>query len=174
MPRIIKLTKRQLKETDSSDFDYIDDENDMPSRIGQSQISVNGKVDDTESGDTLIGDRVAKSMTPQTYSRFNNYSNGYCHRMREGVDVNKDNVDDFYNNDELDMLSNGDNNDNLIKIPQGVDYKTNMLVDAMNNLNPKQQAIVINKILENVDMISIPYRWKKELIVKLLSNNKIK
>ena len=66
MPRIIKLTKRQLKETDSSDFDYIDDENDMPSRIGQSQISVNGKVDDTESGDTLIGDRVAKSMTPQT------------------------------------------------------------------------------------------------------------
>ena len=174
MPRIIKLTKRQLKETDISDFDYIDDENDMPSRIGQSQISVNGKVDDTESGDTLIGDRVAKWMTPQTYSLFNNDSNGYCHRMREGVDVNKDNVDDFYNNDELDMLSNGDNNDNLIKIPQGVDYKTNMLVDAMNNLNPKQQAIVINKILENVDMISIPYRWKKELIMKLLSNNKIK
>ena len=174
MPRIIKLTKRQLKETDISDFDYIDDENDMPSRIGQSQISVDGKVDDTESGDTLIGDRVAKSMTPQTYSRFNNYSNGYSHRMREGVDVNKDNVDDFYNNDELDMLSNGDNNDNLIKIPQGVDYKTNMLVAAMNNLNSKQQAIVINKILENVDMNSIPYRWKKELIMKLLSNNKIK
>ena len=94
--------------------------------------------------------------------------------MREGVDVNNDNVDDFYNNDELDILSNGDNNDNLIQIPQGVDYKTNMLVDAMNNLNPKQQAIVINKILENVDMNSIPYRWKKELIMKLLSNNKIK
>ena len=162
MPRIIKLTKQQLKETDNGDFDYIDDENDMPSRIGQSQISVDGKVDDTESGDTLIGDRIAKTMTPQTYSRFNNYSNGYCHRMREGVDVNKDNVDDFYNND------------NLIKIPQGVDYKTNMLVDAMNNLNPKQQAIVVNKILENVNMNSIPYSWKKELIMKLLSNNKIK
>ena len=94
--------------------------------------------------------------------------------MREGVDVNNDNVDDFYNNDELDILSNGDNNDNLIQIPQGVDYKTNMLVAAMNNLNSKQQAIVINKILENVDMNSIPYRWKKELIMKLLSNNKIK
>ena len=162
MPRIIKLTKQQLKETDNGDFDYIDDENDMPSSIGQSQISVDGKVDDTESGDTLIGDRIAKSMTPQTYSRFNNYSNGYCHRMREGVDVNNDNVDDFYNND------------NLIQIPQGVDYKTNMLVDAMNNLNSKQQAIVINKILENVNMNGIPYRWKKELIMKLLSNNKIK
>ena len=174
MPRIIKLTKQQLKETDNGDFDYIDDENDMPSSIGQSQISVDGKVDDTESGDTLIGDRIAKSMTPQTHSRFNNYSNGYCHRMREGVDVNNDNVDDFYNNDELDILSNGDNDDNLIQIPQGVDYKTNMLVDAMNNLNSKQQAIVINKILENVNMNGIPYRWKKELIMKLLSNNKIK
>ena len=139
MPRIIKLTKQQLKETDNGDFDYIDDENDMPSRIGQSQISVVGKVEDTES-----------------------------------VDVNNDNVDDFYNNDELDILSNGDNNDNLIQIPQGVDYKTNMLVDAMNNLNSKQQAIVINKILENVNMNDIPYRWKKELIMKLLSNNKIK
>lgn len=174
MPRIIKLTKQQLKETDNGDFDYIDNENDMPSSIGQSQISVDGKVDDTKSGNTLIGDRIAKSMTPQTYSRFNNYSNSYCHRMREGVDVNNDNVDDFYNNDELDILSNGDNNDNLIQIPQGVDYKTNMLVDAMNNLNSKQQAIVINKILENVNMNGIPYRWKKELIMKLLSNNKIK
>ena len=122
MPRIIKLTKQQLKETDNGDFDYIDNENDMPSRIGQSQISVDGKVDDTESGDTLIGDRIAKSMTPQTYSRFNNYSNGYCHRMREGVDVNNDNVDDFYNNDELDILSNGDNNDNLIQIPHRMGF----------------------------------------------------
>ena len=49
-----------------------------------------------------------------------------------------------------------------------------MLVDAMNNLNSRQQAIVINKILENVNMNGIPYRWKKELIMKLLSNNKIK
>lgn len=174
MPKIIKLTRKQLREADECDFDYIDNENDMPSSNGQTQIGVDGKIDDTESGDTLIGDRVAASMMPQTYSRFNNYSNGYHHCMREGVDVNNDNVDDFYNNDELDILSNGDNNDNLVKIPQGVDYKTDMLVNAMSNLNSRQQAIVLNKILENVDMNNIPYKWKKELIMKLLSNNKVK
>ena len=92
--------------------------------------------------------------------------------MREGVDINKDNVDDFYNNDELDTLSNGDINDNLTKIPQGVEYKTDVLIDAIDTLQPKQQAIVLNKILENLDMSSIPYMWKKELIKKLMTNNK--
>lgn len=174
MPRIIKLTKRQLTETDEGDFSYVDDENGMPSSIGQTQISVDGKVSDTESGDTLIGDRVANTLTPQSYSRFSHYTNGYRHGMREGVDVNNDNVDDFYNNDELDILSNGDDKDNLVKIPEGVDYKTDMLVDAMSSLSSKQQAIVINKILENIDMSSLPYNWKKELMMKLLSNNKIK
>lgn len=172
MPRIIKLTKKQLKEADDGNFDYIDDNNDMPSSNNLSQISVDGKLDNDRSGDPLIGDRIAKSITAQTYSRFNNYSNNFRHGMREGVDVNNDNVDDFYNNDELDILSNGDDNDNLVKIPQGVDYKTNMLVDSMSNLNSKQQAIVLNKILENIDLNSIPYRWKKELIMKMLSNNK--
>lgn len=171
MPRIIKLTKKQLREADDGNFDYIDDNNDMPSSNCQTQISVDGKLDNDRSGNPLISDRIAKSITAQTYSRFNNYANNCRHGVREGVDINDDNIDDFYNNDELDILSNGDDNDNLVKVPQGVDYKTDMLVNSMTNLNPKQQAIVLNKILENIDLNSIPYRWKKELIMKMLSNN---
>lgn len=171
MPRIIKLTRKQLGEADDGDFDYIDNDNDLPPSQGQSQISVDGKLNDVDYGNTLIGDKVAGSMTPQTYSRFNNYSNSRPRGMREGVDINNDNVDDFYNNDELDILSNGDNGDNLVKIPQGVDYKTDALVSAISNLNAKQQAIVLNKILENVNLSGIPYKWRKELIMKITSNN---
>lgn len=171
MSRIIKLTKKQLQEMDSSDFLYLDTDNDRSPSDAESQISVDGKIDDTTSGDTLIGNKVANSLTPQWYNRYRSYANLQGRCMREGVDINKDGVDDFYNNEELDILSNGDNNDNLCKIPAGVERKTDILVDAISNLTTKQQAIVINKILENVNMSNIPYSWRKELMMKLLSNN---
>jgi hypothetical protein len=97
--------------------------------------------------------------------------------MREGINVandnNNDNVDDFYNHSELDIMSNGDDKDNLTKIPNGVDKKTQILVDAISssNLKPKQQAMVLNKLLEVLNISSIPYSWKKELMLKLKGNN---
>lgn len=172
MPRIIKLTNTQLKEAEGDNFVYLDSDNDKPSCDGNSHVSVDGKIDDDTVGNPTTSDDVSKMTSPQSYNRFYGYSSSCRNSMREGVDVNKDNVDDFYNNDELDLLSNGNENDNLVKIPQGVDYKTNVLLDAISNLMPKQQAIVLNKILENVNMNSIPYQWKKELIMKLFSNNK--
>lgn len=172
MAKIIKLTYRQLREAEGSDFTYLDTDNDKASCDGKSQISVDGKIDNDTVGDTTTNDKIASVLTPQSYNRFHSYGSLYGRNMREGVDINKDNVDDFYNNDELDILSNGDINDNLTKIPQGVEYKTDVLIDAIDTLQPKQQAIVLNKILENLDMSSIPYMWKKELIRKLMTNNK--
>lgn len=156
---------------DSSDFLYLDTDNDRSPSDADSHISVDGKIDDTTSGNTLTGDKIANSLTPQWYNRYRSYANLQGRCMREGVDLDNDNVDDFYNHDELDILSNGKDNDNLCKIPQGVERKTDILVDSISQLTVKQQGIVINKILDNVDMSSLPYSWRKELMMKLLSNN---
>lgn len=156
---------------DSSDFLYLDTGNDRSPSDADSHISVDGKIDDTTSGNTLTADKVANSLTPQWYNRYRSYANLQGRCMREGVDLDNDNVDDFYNHDELDILSNGKDNDNLCKIPQGVERKTDILVDSISQLTAKQQGIVINKILDNVDMSSLPYSWRKELMMKLLSNN---
>lgn len=172
MSRVIKLTKKQLQEMDTSDFLYLDTNNDKCSSDAESHISVDGKIDDTTSGDTLISDKIANSLTPQWYNRYRSYANLQGRCMREGVDLDNDNVDDFYNSEELDILSNNKDNDNLCKISQGVERKTDMLVDSISSLTAKQQGIVINKILDNVDLSSLPYSWKKELMMKLFSNNK--
>lgn len=156
---------------DSSGFLYLDTDNDRSPSDADSHIGVDGKIDDTTSGNTLTADKVANSLTPQWYNRYRSYTNLQGRCMREGVDLDNDNVDDFYNHDELDILSNGKDNDNLCKIPQGVERKTDILVDSISQLTAKQQGIVINKILDNVDMSSLPYSWRKELMMKLLSNN---
>ena len=89
--------------------------------------------------------------------------------MREGVDLDKSN--DFYDmkgfyNAELNILTNNNDKDNLVKIPQSIERKLDILLDSIkqSNLTPKQQAIVLNKIIEELDYDNIPNQWKKELI----------
>ena len=89
--------------------------------------------------------------------------------MREGVELDQSN--DFYDmkgfyNAELNTLTNGDSKDNLVKIPQSIEKKLDVLLDSIkqSNLTPKQQAIVLNKIIEELDYDNIPNQWKKELI----------
>ena len=65
------------------------------------------------------------------------------------------------------MLSDDNEENDLIKIPVGVDRKSDMLLDAAKELTPKQQAMVLNKMIEELDTDNIPYMWKKELIEKL-------
>ena len=92
--------------------------------------------------------------------------------IRENDD-NNDGVDDFYKHSELDILSDNDDQNNLIKIPKGVDVKLDSLIDSITNLQPKQQAIVLNKLVETMKLDSIPYSWAKELMNKILSRNNI-
>ena len=173
MAKIIKLTKAQLMEADSTAFGYLDVENSTPSNVGTKEIGVTGKIDDKEYGDPIPSDKIANTMTVQGYNRYRMYgSNVRPHSIREN-DVNNDGVDDFYNNSELDILSNNDDQDNLIKIPKGVDAKLDLLIHSITNLQPKQQAMVLNKLVETMKLDSIPYSWAKELMHKILSRNNI-
>lgn len=171
----IKISEAQYKlitEDLSDEFMYLSGNDDAPHYDGQVNVTANGKTDDAENGNPVTADKVQHMLTPQSYNRYRSYGN-ISHAMRESNDKNNDGIDDFYNNDELDILSNGIENDNLMKIPSGIERKVDILVDAIKNTNlkPKQQAIVLNKIVETFDLSTIPYAWKKELVLKLMSNN---
>ena len=73
MAKIIKLTYRQLREAEVSDFTYLDTDNDKASCDGKSQISVDGKIDNDTVGDTTTNDKIASVLTPQSYNRFHSY-----------------------------------------------------------------------------------------------------
>ena len=173
MAKIIKLTKTQLLEADGTAFEYFDADNSIPSNVGTKEIGVTGKVNDKEYGNPASSDKIANTMTVQGYNRYRMYgSNVRPDTIRENDD-NNDGVDDFYNHSELDILSDNDDQNNLIKIPKGVDVKLDSLIDSITNLQPKQQAIVLNKLVETMKLDSIPYSWAKELMQKILSRNNI-
>ena len=174
MIKNIKISDEQLKkicESFDDEFNYLSDRNSVEFK-GQKEITANGNMTDDEVSEPLTTDNMQQKITPQGYNRYG-YFGTYPRSMREGVDINKDNVDDFYNNQELDILSNGDKKDNLIKIPAGIERTTNLLIDAVKNnkLSPKQQSIVLNKIIECFDLENIPFAWKKELMLKIKSSN---
>lgn len=152
-------------ESDLDSFEYLDG-SDTKQYNGQSEVSVDGKVEPETDGKPTTTDKVMTSLTPQAYNR---YGNMFRRGVREANDKNGDGIDDFYNHDELDVISNGNDDDDLTKIPEGVLNKIDNLIDIIkgNNLSPKQQAIVLNKIIENVDLTNIPYSWKKELSLKI-------
>ena len=162
--RIIKITEQQLMEAEKNAFSYLDN-GDFKQYNGQSEISVGGKENDKEDAEPKTSDDTANKITSQTYNRYAGFALK-PHTLREN-DMNNDGVDDFYNNAELDTLGNGDTNDDLIKIPESVQRKMNLLIDSMQMLSPKQQAIVLNKIIESFDLSSIPYSWLKELRLKI-------
>ena len=171
MPKNIKITEKQYKmlqeEIDDS-FTYFSDSDTKP-YDGQVNISANGKIDGETNAKPTTADKVQHSLTPQGYGRYRSYGNISPRTMREGVEIDKSN--DFYdvkgfNNTELNVLTNGNDKDNLVKIPQSIERKLDILLDSIkqNRLTPKQQAIVLNKIIEELDYDNIPNQWKKELI----------
>lgn len=161
---IIKLTRKQLTEAENDVFGYLNN-GDFKQYSGQSEIGVTGKKDDDEYGNPKTSDDLANKISAQTYNR-------YCgfalkpHTLRED-DTNKDGVDDYYNNNELDTLGNNSDNDDLVKIPESIQRKVNILIDSMQMLTAKQQAIVLNKLIESFDLSSLPYAWLKELRLKI-------
>jgi hypothetical protein len=172
MSRNIKISEEQykmLQEANEDMFPYVTD-SDFKPFDGYGNITADGKKDGVTPADknTTSDDHAAK-LTMQGWNRYRTYGNIYPTTMREGVDI--DQKKDFYdtkgfNNAELNTLTDDDETDNLVKIPQGIENKLNILLDSIkqSNLSPKQQAIVLNKIIEELDYDSIPNQWKKELI----------
>ncbi len=170
--KIIKLTKNQLKETEGTAFKYLDIDNDTPNDVGNSQIGVTGKIDSETFGIPITGDKIGNTMSVQGWNRYRAYGNYMNGNIKES-DNNNDGVDDFYNHNELDILSDGDNKNNLIKIPKTVDNRLDMLIKSIESLQPKQQAMVVNKLIETIKLENIPYAWAKELMFKIMSKKNI-
>lgn len=190
MKRIIKITESQLRETEGEAFKYLDTTDDTTPYNGQSTITAQGKLNGEENGEPIITDRIGKQRTPQSWARYRAYGNinMYPHKDKSnfindnldedvsvGDDKDNDGVPDHYENvgdmGGLDTLSDGDDSNNLTVIPKSVDVKLELLNKAMENLSPKQKAMVINNFLEQNDISQIPNAWKKELMYKVLSNN---
>lgn len=174
MAKNIKITEEQYKliEADfDKQFNYVNADDDTKHYDGLVNVSSDGKLDiNTNASVKTTGDNEAAMLTPQSWSRYRTYGNLYPRpaSMRESEE------NDFYDTNsvpsksaELDILSDGNENDDLVKIPAGVDKKSDILLDAVKSLSPKQQAIVLNKMIEGLDTDNIPYQWKKELIEKL-------
>lgn len=175
MRRVIKLTEEQIRETMDNTFNYLGG-GDTPNYNGQTEISATGKLDQSEYGNPTTTDKVSQSLAPQTYNRYGNgsrYVSSYQRTNEDSsIETDDDNgIDDFYDNDELDTLGNGVDNDNLTRIPQGVDYKLNQLLGDIKGgkLTPKQQAIVLNKVIEAFNVEQMPLSWKKALMLKIKS-----
>lgn len=163
---IIKITSRQLNEAQDDAFKYLTNSDTTPNN-GQTEVSVNGKINGEEDGYPLTTDRFASMNTTQGYNRYGGIGNNLCRKVSENNDKNNDGIDDFYNDKTLDILSNGNEQDNMEAISHTVDEKVNALLSLIKNMPSKKQAIVLNKIIENINLNNIPFKLKKELIKKI-------
>lgn len=179
---IIKLTEQQILEYDETSSNLFTDGNTVPQYNGFSAITSDGKVAPDETAEPKTTDDFAQKLNTQRIYRCGGaWSQPSYNRLsldidlddddviHESDDKNRDGVDDFYNNKELDTLSNGDETDNLTRIPESVQMRCDKLLQEISNakLSAKQQAIVLNKLIEGFDLRGIPYAWLKELKLKI-------
>ena len=168
MSKNIKITEKQyklLQETDET-FTYVGDTESKPFD-GYGNITADGKIDgETAAPEKTTADRIGKMRSVDGWNRYRSYGNVYPTTMRE-----QDERNDFYDvngfqNKELNTLTNDNEKDNLVKIPYSIERKLNILLDSIKELNltPKQQGIILNKVIETLDYDAIPNQWKKELI----------
>ena len=136
----IKLTESQLYEAQQDAFEYLTN-SDTIHNDGQKNVSVGGKLNDKENGSPITTDDFASMTTTQGYNRYGAIGNTYTRGLTE--------------------------TDNLEGVSNTVDTRTDNLVNLIKQLPPKKQAIVLNKILENMNLNGLSYNWKKELAKKL-------
>lgn len=177
MNRTIKVTEKQynfIKEAIDNTYSYVDETDTVP-YDGLTNVSVGGKRNGEKNADyNPTTDDFGKVNTPQSYwRRYKQQTAPYPHCVREGIDPSNDKdgdgVDDFYDQSDIDILSDGDESNELVRIPEGIDQRTDGLINMVKRLglNPKQQAIILNKMIEELDIKDIPYSWKKILMRKI-------
>ena len=164
MKKRIKITKDQLNEFEKNDFSYWDEENDTkPYNI--SDITADGYLNDEEFGEPVTD---ADELTAQGYIMYRNYGRptGCLYEDTWGDPTKGENP-------LLNTLTEKPE-DNLVSIPKGVETKANILLESVINLcrNPKQHAMVLNKLIEGFKLGGLPLEWKKELMGKIMNNHK--
>ena len=192
--RIIKITETQLREAEGDAFKYLDANDDTKPYNGQSTITANGKLNGEENGEPIFTDRVAKQRTPQAWARYRMYGNlsmrphAELDNFNEGVAVSDGNIENngINNFDEkvammgqgngIETMSDGNSNNNLCVIPNGIDRATDILINQISqyNLNPKQIAMVIDKIQEAFPQIGMNGEAIKQVLRQQIDNKSIK
>ena len=172
--KIIKLTEKQLKEAEGNSFEYLNG-SDVGNYTGNTEISPVGKVSDDEYGNPVTTDDIAKQITPNSYNRYGSYIYSNNRSIKESFeDDDNDGIDDFYDNEQIETLSDDDKSNNLTRIPKGVEDKINLLINQIDSssLNPKQQAMVLTKLINSMDTDRLPISWRKNLILRINSKKK--
>lgn len=176
--RIIKLTEQQLMETEGEAFSYLSG-SDNPSYKGNSMVSVNGIKDEKNDGLPMTSDDLSDEIVPNTYNRFNRLYGQGKHLYDDPFDYNMDEANikknDIVNptvlsgKDELDTLNDGNQNDDLTRIPISIEQKLDNLLAAMQQaeITGKQAAMLLNKMIEKINFSNIPYPWIKLLRSKI-------
>lgn len=183
MKRVIKITEAQLRETEGEAFKYLDTSDDTSPFNGQSTITSQGKLNGEENAEPIFTDRIGKQRTPQAWARYRMYGNinqaphtksNNINLFNEGVSIKpsvtvsdgniKDNgINDFDEDvammgmgNGVETMSDNNNNNNLCVIPNGIDKVTDRLINMISdyNLNPKQIAMVLDKIQESFPQIA--------------------
>ena len=165
MAKNIKITEKQyrkLLETTEDTFSYVTDSDTIPND-GLKNITANGKLDGEKNAKPTTGDKIQKSLTPQSYNRYAHYGNVTPRPMREGVDItNKEDntADDIGETDafDIDKLENP----KLVQIPNTVQKRMELFVDSISNLNPMQKAVVLNKLRPYLTSDSTTYHQQKK------------
>ena len=157
--------KKHIVKINEEQYSYLKDDDDTRPYDGNSKVSVTGKFDTDTDGAPKTTDEIGKTFTPQAYTY---YRRPLMRRLGES-DGDGDRVNDFYNVDQANTLSDDDKDNDLTVIPESISYKLDAFLDAMSsqNLNGDQIANVMNKILEAVDFSKVPFKARKELRLKI-------
>lgn len=151
--RLIKITEKQLREVEG--FNYFSG-SDTPNGDGNTHISVGGRYDGNEMAKPIDGNDIASSETANSYNRYYDRSHGITRNLREDIDENQDLDGDNDNNgikDNAETPEFDDNpNNDIVQIPQGVEYKEQMLAKAVKTLTPKQQGVVLKRFTDDLNL----------------------
>lgn len=151
--RLIKITEKQLREVEG--FNYFSG-SDTPNGDGNTHISVGGRYDGNEMAKPIDSNDIASSETANSYNRYYDRSHGITRNLREDIDENQDLDGDNDNNgikDNAETPEFDDNpNNDVVQIPQGVEYKEQMLAKAVKTLTPKQQGVVLKRFTDDLNL----------------------
>lgn len=187
--RIIKLTERQLREAQNdTPFQYLSD-NTTPQYSGNRNIEVANKVNANEFGNPgqNTTDDIADTKANVGYSRYSS-SFGYCGgRIHEAEgqdgqenypdqDVDDDGITNFYENFANNTLDDENPQNNTTVVPNTILQKVDILLNAIKQaeLNPRQQAMIASKIMDQLDLEDLSMGSLKNLSLHLKSRTEKK
>ena len=161
--------KKHIVKINEEQYSYLKGSDDTKHFDGNNSISASGKMNRDEDGESVPTDYVTKMFTPQAYTYYRTPQRGKISEGQNTIDGNFKNVDDDYEIPQANTMSNGNQNDDNTVVPQLIVTKLNQFIQAVSaqKLNYVQKANIVNKFLESMDFSDMPYRFKKEIRLKI-------